>query len=101
VNGYVVGGWSVTAVILALYTWRLIRRGHLLARALPEEPGNTQLPVAQPLNAQPLCAQPPTGASEVPSATDGAFHPDEDGAGANGRKLGAVSDPSPEVGAWQ
>jgi hypothetical protein len=35
-NGYVAGGWGVTAVILALYSWRTVRRGRILARRLPE-----------------------------------------------------------------
>ncbi len=34
-NGYVTGGWSVTAGFLALYTWRLMHRGRLLTQALP------------------------------------------------------------------
>jgi hypothetical protein len=38
-NGYVAGGWGATAGILALYTWRLLRRGRLLSRALPPPDG--------------------------------------------------------------
>ncbi len=35
-NGYVAGGWGATAVILALYTWRTLHRGRVLARRLPD-----------------------------------------------------------------
>lgn len=34
-NGYVAGGWGATVVIIALYTWRTLRRGRILARSLP------------------------------------------------------------------
>ncbi len=34
-NGYVAGGWGATAAIIALYGWRTLRRGRLLARTLP------------------------------------------------------------------
>ncbi len=34
-NAYVAGGWGATAAILALYGWRIVRRGRLLARSLP------------------------------------------------------------------
>lgn len=34
-NGYVAGGWGATAVIIALYAWRTVRRGRVLARSLP------------------------------------------------------------------
>lgn len=34
-NGYVAGGWGATAVIIALYAWRTVRRGRILARSLP------------------------------------------------------------------
>ncbi|MGH8917260.1 MAG: hypothetical protein ACRD0H_02810, partial [Actinomycetes bacterium] len=37
-NGFVAGGYAATAVILAGYAWRTIRRGKRLARALPAEP---------------------------------------------------------------
>jgi hypothetical protein len=36
-NGYVAGGWGATAVILALYTWRTLHRGRVLARSLPDQ----------------------------------------------------------------
>jgi hypothetical protein len=32
---YVVAGWSATAALIALYAWRTIRRGRMLARSLP------------------------------------------------------------------
>jgi hypothetical protein len=35
-NGYVAGGWGATAVTIALYAWRTIRRGRTLARSLPD-----------------------------------------------------------------
>ncbi len=35
--GYVIAGYAVTAVVLAAYAWRVIRRGRSLARALPPE----------------------------------------------------------------
>lgn len=34
-NGYVAGGWGAAASMIALYAWRTIRRGRLLARTLP------------------------------------------------------------------
>ncbi len=34
-SGYVAGGWGATALIIALYGWRIVRRGRLLARSLP------------------------------------------------------------------
>lgn len=34
-NGYVAGGWGATAVVIALYAWRTLRRGRVLARSLP------------------------------------------------------------------
>jgi hypothetical protein len=36
-SGYVAGGWGATAGILALYVWRVLRRGRMLSRSLPEE----------------------------------------------------------------
>ncbi len=33
-NGYVAGGWGATAGVLALYSWRMLHRGRLLARKL-------------------------------------------------------------------
>lgn len=36
-NDYVAGGWGVTAAILALYAWRVIRRGRRLGRSLPPD----------------------------------------------------------------
>ena len=35
-NEYVAGGWGATAALLALYTWRVIHRGRVLTRALPQ-----------------------------------------------------------------
>jgi hypothetical protein len=35
VNGYVAGGWGATVAIIALYSWRTIRRGRVLGRNLP------------------------------------------------------------------
>ncbi len=32
---YVAGGWAATAVLIAAYTWRTLRRGRVLARSLP------------------------------------------------------------------
>jgi len=38
VNAYVAGGWGATAGIIALYVWRTLRRGRILARAVrPDE----------------------------------------------------------------
>lgn len=34
-SGYVAGGWGATAVIIALYAWRTVRRGRVLTRSLP------------------------------------------------------------------
>ncbi len=34
-NGYVAGGWSATVLIIAVYSWRTLRRGRVLARSLP------------------------------------------------------------------
>jgi hypothetical protein len=35
---YVVAGYAVTLVVLGGYAWRVVRRGRVLARALPPEP---------------------------------------------------------------
>jgi hypothetical protein len=35
VNSYVAAGWGATTVIVALYAWRTLRRGRVLARRLP------------------------------------------------------------------
>ena len=35
-NGYVAGGWGATALIVALYAWRVLHRGRVLARSLPD-----------------------------------------------------------------
>ncbi len=34
-SGYVAGGWGSAAAIIALYAWRTLRRGRVLARSLP------------------------------------------------------------------
>lgn len=34
-NGYVAGGWSAATAIIVVYSWRVLRRGRLLARRLP------------------------------------------------------------------
>ncbi len=36
-NGYVAGGYGITACILVAYAWRTIRRGRALSRTLPDE----------------------------------------------------------------
>lgn len=36
-NDYVAGGWSATVLVIALYSWRTLRRGRVLARSLPAE----------------------------------------------------------------
>jgi hypothetical protein len=79
VNGYVAAGWSVTAVILALYTWRLIRRGHLLTRALPDEAPAVPFPAG---------TASPSG--HAPSAE-----------GTASKRSATVPGPGPQVGAWQ
>lgn len=35
-SGYVAGGWGVTAVVIVLYAWRILRRGRTLGRSLPD-----------------------------------------------------------------
>lgn len=35
-NSYVAGGWGTTAAILVLYSWRVLRRGRVLGRSVPE-----------------------------------------------------------------
>jgi hypothetical protein len=35
-NGYVAAGWGVTALVIAWYSWRTIRRGRVLSRSLPD-----------------------------------------------------------------
>jgi heme A synthase len=35
-NAYVAGGWGATAVVLALYAWRTLRRGRSLGRSVPD-----------------------------------------------------------------
>jgi hypothetical protein len=37
-SGYVELGYSLTAVVLAGYSWRVLRRERLLRRQLPDEP---------------------------------------------------------------
>lgn len=34
---YVAGGWGAAALIALFYTWRMLRRGRVLARSLPPE----------------------------------------------------------------
>jgi hypothetical protein len=98
VNGYVVAGWSVTAVVLALYTWRLIRRGHLLSRALPEEP--------LAATSRPVTSSAPVGDAVVPpsfvppSVVPAAMEPTPDRSVASERAADAPG-PSPEVSAWR
>jgi hypothetical protein len=36
VNGYVAGGWGASALIVALYGWRTLRRGRALGRRVPD-----------------------------------------------------------------
>ncbi|MGI8751243.1 MAG: hypothetical protein ACR2MN_02830 [Acidimicrobiales bacterium] len=36
-NGYVAGGYGVTALIIVAYAWRTIRRGRNLSQSLPDE----------------------------------------------------------------
>ncbi len=36
-NGYVTGGYGVTALIIVAYAWRTIRRGRHLSQSLPDE----------------------------------------------------------------
>ena len=36
--GYVVGGYLATAALLGLYTWRILRRGRVLHKALGAGP---------------------------------------------------------------
>jgi hypothetical protein len=68
-NGYVEAGWSVTAGVLAIYTWRVVHRGRVLIRALP--------PVAPP-GAAPATPAGPTvtssqaGAAAAPAITTAA-----------------------------
>jgi hypothetical protein len=88
VNGYVVAGWSVTAAVLALYTWRLIRRGHLLTRTLPAEPLPAEFLPAEPLArvatpvVSPSGGSPPDGSSSV-------------------ERPATVTGSNPDVGAWR
>jgi heme A synthase len=37
VNGYVAGGYGVTALIIVAYAWRTLRRGRHLSQAVPDE----------------------------------------------------------------
>jgi hypothetical protein len=64
VNGYVAGGWGVTAVVMALYAWRLVHRGRVLTRSLPDRP----LP-DRPLPAAPVTTGP--AGSSTPAPLDG------------------------------
>jgi len=32
---YVAGGWAAAGALVALYAWRTLRRGRVLARSLP------------------------------------------------------------------
>ena len=34
---YVAGGWAAATVLIAVYAWRMLRRGRVLARSLPPE----------------------------------------------------------------
>lgn len=36
-NGYVAGGYSVTAFVLIAYALRTVRRGRKLSKSLPDE----------------------------------------------------------------
>jgi hypothetical protein len=36
VNDYVAGGWAATALIVGLYSWRMLRRGRVLSRTLDD-----------------------------------------------------------------
>lgn len=58
-NGYVVGGWGVTAVVLALYAWRLVRRGRVLTRSLPDRPVTAAPVTAAPGTSGPDGSVPP------------------------------------------
>jgi hypothetical protein len=35
--GYIAAGYGISAAAIALYAWRVVRRGRELARALPPE----------------------------------------------------------------
>ncbi|MGH9094629.1 MAG: hypothetical protein ACRDXE_05655 [Acidimicrobiales bacterium] len=59
-NGFVAGGYAATAVILAGYAWRTIRRGKRLARALPAEPASA----GDPTSTEPASAGEPTSTEE-------------------------------------
>jgi hypothetical protein len=85
VNGYVTGGWSVTAGFLAVYTWRLMHRGRLLSQALPpaQEPsfdgGGSQEPSFD------------GGGSQEPSFDGGGSQePSFDGGGSQEPSLGSA-----------
>jgi hypothetical protein len=68
-NGYVEAGWSVTAGVLAIYTWRVLHRGRVLIRALP--------PVAPPgaastTPAHPTVTSAPAGGTARPATATAA-----------------------------
>jgi hypothetical protein len=64
-NGYVEAGWSVTAVALGLYTWRLMHRSRALARALPSDPEPVPMAAVRPVAAASAAAS-PVGDVRVP-----------------------------------
>ncbi|HWG73318.1 MAG TPA: hypothetical protein VG184_04590 [Acidimicrobiales bacterium] len=36
-EAYVAGGWGAAVVIVSLYAWRVVHRGRVLSRSLPDE----------------------------------------------------------------
>jgi hypothetical protein len=98
-NGYVEGGWSVTAVALGLYTWRLMHRSRALARALPSDPEPVPVAAVRPVAAASASVA-PVGDVRVPetrpAATETAVVPAPGDPGADG-----AEDREAEADTWQ